>query len=188
MDHNLTPSQRVQLSYFNTSGIQQQSPGGNLVWSQQNYSWRQQNANVSHTWTISPTKINQIWLNYTRMLAGRVNTPAVSLGDLGSSFTVQGTPSLPQITVTNYFTLSQSIAGPKAGTNFYSLRDVYSWNKGKHALAFGGEGSLNKDIQQTLLNNYGVFSFNGTRAVTGCLLANGTACPAAGQTRAKRPG
>ncbi len=188
VDHNLTPSQRVQLSYFNTSGIQQQSPGGNLVWSQQNYSWRQQNANVSHTWTISPTKINQIWLNYTRMLAGRVNTPAVSLGDLGSSFTVQGTPSLPQITVTNYFTLSQSIAGPKAGTNFYSLRDVYSWNKGKHALAFGGEGSLNKDIQQTLLNNYGVFSFNGTRAVTGCLLANGTACPAAGQTRAKRPG
>jgi len=183
VDHNLTPSQRVQLSYFNTSGIQQQSPGGNLVWSQQNYSWRQQNANVSHTWTISPTKINQIWLNYTRMLAGRVNTPAVSLGDLGSSFTVQGTPSLPQITVTNYFTLSQSIADPKAGTNFYSLRDVYSWNKGKHALAFGGEGSLNKDIQQTLLNNYGVFSFNGTRAVTGCLLANGTACPAAGQTR-----
>src|SRR6266851_907809 len=182
VDHNLTPSQRVQLSYFNTSGIQQQSPGGNLVWSQQNYSWRQQNANVSHTWTISPTKINQIWLNYTRMLAGRVNTPAVSLGDLGSSFTAQGTPSLPQITVTNYFTLSQSIAGPKAGTNFYSLRDVYSWNKGKHALAFGGEGSLNKDIQQTLLNNYGVFTFNGTRAVTGCTVGTSTtACPARAQ-------
>src|SRR5216683_3178103 len=182
VDHNLTPSQRVQLSYFNTSGIQQQSPGGNLVWSQQNYSWRQQNANVSHTWTISPTKINQIWLNYTRMLAGRVNTPAVSLGDLGSSFTAQGTPSLPQITVTNYFTLSQSIAGPKAGTNFYSLRDVYSWNKGKHAFAFGGEGSLNKDIQQTLLNNYGVFSFNGTRAVTGCTVGTSTtACPARAQ-------
>lgn len=184
VDHNLTPSQRLSVSYFNTSGIQQQSPGGNLVWSQQNYSWRQQNANVSHTWTISPTKINQIWLNYTRMLAGRVNTPAVSLGDLGSSFTVQGTPSLPQVTVTNYFTLSQSIAGPKAGTNFYSLRDVYSWNKGKHAIAFGGEVSLNKDIQQTLLNNYGVFSFNGTRAVAGCLLADGkTACPSAGVTR-----
>ena len=182
VDHNLTPSQRVQLSYFNTSGIQQQSPGGNLVWSQQNYSWRQQNANVSHTWTISPTKINQIWLNYTRMLAGRVNTPAVSLGDLGSSFTAQGTPSLPQITVTNYFTLSQSIAGPKAGTNFYSLRDVYSWNKGKHAFAFGGEGSLNKDIQQTLLNNYGVFSFNGTRAVTGCTVGTSTTpCPARAQ-------
>ncbi|HMG03718.1 MAG TPA: carboxypeptidase regulatory-like domain-containing protein [Edaphobacter sp.] len=183
VDHNLTPNQRVQVSYFNTSGIQQQSPGGNLVWSQQNYSWRQQNANVSHTWTISPTKINQIWLNYTRMLAGRVNTPAVSLGDLGSSFTAQGTPSLPQITVTNYFTLAQSIAGPKAGTNFYSLRDVYSWNRGKHAIAFGGEASLNKDIQQTLLNNYGVFSFNGTRAVAGCLLPNNAACPSAGVTR-----
>ena len=167
VDHNLTPNQRVSLSYFNTSGIQQQSPGGNLNWSQQNYSWRQQNANVSHTWTLSPTKINQIWVNYTRLIAGRVNTPGISLGDLGSSFTTQGTPSLPQITVTNYFTATQSIAGPKAGTNFYSLRDVYSWNLGKHAVAFGAEGSLNKDIQQTLLNNYGVFSFNGTRSTAG---------------------
>lgn len=167
VDHNLTPSQRISLSYFNTSGIQQQSPGGNLNWSQQNYSWRQQNANVSHTWTLSPTKINQIWVNYTRLIAGRVNTPGISLGDLGSSFTAQGTPSLPQITVTNYFTATQSIAGPKAGTNFYSLRDVYSWNLGKHAVAFGAEGSLNKDIQQTLLNNYGVFSFNGTRSTAG---------------------
>jgi hypothetical protein len=167
IDHNLTENQRITAAYFNTSGIQQQSPGGNILWSQQNYNWRQQNANVSHTWTISPTKINQIWVNYTRMLAGRLNTPGTSLGDLGSSFAAQGTPSLPQITVSGYFTASQSIAGPKAGTNFYSLRDVYSWNKGKHAISFGAEGSLNKDIQQTLLNNYGVFSFDGSRAIAG---------------------
>jgi len=167
VDHSLTQNQRLSVSYFNTSGIQQQIPGGNILWSQQNYNWRQQNANVSHTWTISPTKINQVWVNYTRMLAGRLNTPTVSLGDLGSSFAAQGTPSLPQITVSGYFTASQSIAGPKAGTNFYSVRDVYSWNKGKHALAFGAEGSLNKDIQQTLLNNYGVFSFDGSRAIAG---------------------
>ena len=36
----------------------------------------------------------------------------------------------------------------------------FSWNKGKHSLRLGGELSLNKDIQQTLLNNYGVFTFN----------------------------
>ena len=167
VDHNLTQSQRLDVSYFNTSGIQQQSPGGNILWSQQNYSWRQQNANISHTWTVNPSMINQVWVNYTRMLAGRVNTPGIALGDLGSSFAEQGTPSLPQITVSGYFTASQSIAGPKAGTNFYSLRDVYSWNKGKHALSFGAEGSLNKDIQQTLLNNYGVFTFDGSRAIAG---------------------
>ena len=47
-----------------------------------------------------------------------------------------------------------------AGTNFYSVRDVFSWIKGNHSLKLGGEISLNKDIQQTLLNNYGVFTFN----------------------------
>src|SRR6185369_2679752 len=64
------------------------------------------------------------------------------------------------ITVSGYFTLSNAIGGPVAGTNFYSVRDVYSWMKGRHAVKLGGEVSLDKDIQQTLLNNYGVFSFN----------------------------
>ena len=78
---------------------------------------------------------------------------------------MQGTPSLPQIAVTNYFTLGQAISGPVAGTNFYSVRDVLSWTKGKHTLKLGGELSLDKDIQQeTLLNNYGVFAFNGKKS------------------------
>src|SRR5262249_46705817 len=51
--------------------------------------------------------------------------------------------------------------GPVAGTNFYSLRDVFSWTKGRHTIKLGGESSLDKDIQQTLLNNYGAFTFNG---------------------------
>ena len=59
-----------------------------------------------------------------------------------------------------FFTLTNAIGGPTAGTNFYSVRDVYSWNIGNHSLKLGGELSLNKDIQQTLLNNYGVFTFN----------------------------
>src|SRR6202007_1298147 len=58
------------------------------------------------------------------------------------------------------FPLGHQIGGPIAGTNFYSARDVFSWTKGNHSLKLGGEISLNKDIQQTLLNNYGVFTFN----------------------------
>jgi hypothetical protein len=44
-----------------------------------------------------------------------------------------------------------------------------SWTKGRHTFKFGGELSLDKDIQQTLLNDYGVFSF--TTSKTGNALA-----------------
>ena len=126
------------------------------------FKWQQHNVNLSDVWVISPDKVNQAWLTFTRNFGGRLNVPNTTLGDLGSTFATQGVGSLPQITVTGFFTLSNAIGGPTAGTNLYSMRDVFSWNKGNHSLKLGGEVSLNKDIQQTLLNNYGVFTFNNT--------------------------
>jgi hypothetical protein len=161
LDHQLNAAHRLTFSYFETSGTNTvRAGGGNLPWASQQFKWRQHNVNASDVWIIDSSKINQFWMTYTRNFGGRLNTPATSLGDLGSAFTIQGTPSLPQITVTGFFTLTNAIGGPTAGTNFYSIRDVFSWNKGRHALKLGGEISLNKDIQQTLLNNYGVFTFN----------------------------
>jgi hypothetical protein len=161
LDHQLNASHRLSFSYFNTAGTNTvRAGGGNLPWANQQFKWRQHNVNLSDVWIISPAKINQVWMTYTRNFGGRLNLPATSLTDLGSAFTIQGTPSLPQITVSGFFTLTNSIGGPQAGTNFYSIRDVFSWNKDNHSLKFGGEISLNKDIQQTLLNNYGVFTFN----------------------------
>jgi hypothetical protein len=107
------------------------------------------------------------------MMAARTNLPALSLADYGSSFAIQGPPQLPQIAVSGYFTLGQSIAGPIAGTNVYSIRDVLSITHGKHALNLGGEASLEKDAQNTLLNDYGIFSFSSSKtARTGNALAD----------------
>uniref|UniRef100_Q01UH0 TonB-dependent receptor n=1 Tax=Solibacter usitatus (strain Ellin6076) TaxID=234267 RepID=Q01UH0_SOLUE len=170
VDHSFNDRQRLTASYYETSGHQSISPGGNLPWSTENFNWRQQNVNLSHTYTLSASMANQFWAGYTRNFGGRLNTPQTSLGDLGSSFNVQGPPALPQITVTGYFTLGQAIAGPVAGTNFYFTRDQVSYIRGRHNISFGGELSLNKDVQQTLLNNYGVFSFTGTK--TGNALAD----------------
>ncbi|HXA51092.1 MAG TPA: hypothetical protein VNV86_12335, partial [Candidatus Acidoferrum sp.] len=163
VDHSLTSSQRITGSYYETAGSNTIQPAGNLLWSTQSFNWRQQNVNLSDTWTATPRTVNQFWMTYSRNFGGRLNLPGMSLGDFGSTFRPQGTPSLPQITVTGFFTLGQSIAGPVAGTNFYSTRDVLSYSRGRHTLKFGGELSLNKDIQQTLLNNYGVFSFSGAK-------------------------
>ncbi|MBV8858001.1 MAG: carboxypeptidase regulatory-like domain-containing protein [Acidobacteria bacterium] len=163
IDHQLNAAHRLTFSYFETAGTNTvKAGGGNLPWGSQQFNWRQHNVNASDVWIVSPNRINQLWATYTRNFGGRLNLPATSLGDLGSAFTIQGTPSLPQITVSGFFTLTNSIGGPTAGTNFYSLRDVFSWVKGRHALKLGGEVSLNKDIQQTLLNNYGVFTFNNS--------------------------
>jgi hypothetical protein len=172
LDHQLTGKQMLTVSYFETSGINTIQAGtGNLPWSSQRFNWRQHNANISDTWTLSPNKVNQVWLTYTRNFGGRLNLPQTSLGSLGSSFLIQGTPSLPQISVTGFFSLTQAIAGPLAGTNFYSLRDVFSYTHGRHSLEFGGEFALNKDIQATLLNNYGVFTFSRASFCTGTIAA-----------------
>jgi Carboxypeptidase regulatory-like domain len=165
LDHQLSDPHRISFSYFTTAGNQTFFPGnGTLPWATQDFMWRQHNANLSHVWVIGPDKINQAWLTYTRNFGGRLNNPGKTLRDLGSTFTPQGTGSLPQITVNGFFTLSNAIGGPTAGTNLYSLRDVFSWNKGNHSLKLGGEVTLNKDIQQTLLNNYGVFTFAANSA------------------------
>ncbi len=162
VDHKLSENHQLTASYFETSGTNTVAAGtGNLPWSQQEFDWRQHEANLSETWAISPNKVNQVWLTYTRNFGGRLNVPQTSLAALGSLQTQQGTPSLPQISVTGFFSLTQAIAGPLAGTNFYSARDAFSYTRGRHAFKFGGEVSLDKDIQQTLLNNYGVFTFNG---------------------------
>ncbi len=161
VDHQLNAAHRLTFNYFTTAGTNTvRAGGGNLPWGSQQFNWRQHNLNLSDVWIVSPNKINQAWVTYARNFGGRLNLPATSLGDLGSAFTIQGTPSLPQITVSGFFTLTNSIGGPTAGTNLYSFRDVFSWTKGQHSLRLGGELSLNKDIQQTLLNNYGVFTFN----------------------------
>ncbi len=163
IDHQINDPHRLTFSYFTTAGSQTIFPGnGNLPWATQDFSWRQHNANLSHVWVMGADKVNQLWLTYTRNFGGRINNPSTTLRDLGSAFTPQGVASLPQITVNGFFQLSNAIGGPVAGTNLYSIRNVMSWNRGSHSLKIGGELTLNKDIQDTLLNNYGVFAFNNT--------------------------
>src|SRR4051812_24490241 len=163
VDHQINSAHRFSANYFLTTGSNTvRAGGGNLPWGSQDFNWRQHNVNVSDTWVVSPHRINQGWFSFNRNFGGRLNQPATSLTDLGSSAIIQGAPSLPQITVSGFFTLSNAIGGPKAGGDFYSARDVYSWTTGPHAVKFGGELSYNKTVQDTLLNNYGVFTFNNS--------------------------
>jgi len=78
--------------------------------------------------------------------------------------------------VTNFFNLTNAIGGPTAGSNFYSVRDTFTYTRGHHSFKFGGEVTLQKDIQDTLLNNYGTYSFNGTATANGASTPKVPAC------------
>jgi hypothetical protein len=163
LDHQLNDAHRLSGSYFFTTGESVTRAGsGNLPWALYSFNWTQHNLNVSDTWAIGTDKINQLWFSYNRNYGGRLNLPETSLTDLGSSAIIMGAPALPQITVSGYFSLTNAIGGPTAGGDFYSIRDVFSWTKARHAIKMGGELSYNKTIQDVLLNNYGVFTFNNS--------------------------
>ena len=172
VDHQLSANQTLAFSYFFLTGkdTQPQSgaaamagSGGNIPWVDRDFDWKQHNLNVTHSWTLNSSTINQLRGTYVRQFGARVNSPTTSLGDLNSKFTIQGDPTLPRLTVTGYFTGQTSIAGPDAGSNYVGVKDALSISKGKHALKLGGDFSYEKIIHDTLLDNYGVFTFNASK-------------------------
>ncbi len=156
----------VSVSYFYLRTTQGGYGNGNIPYSINNSFATQQNANISDIHTFSAATANQVWLNFTRVAGGRINTPAVSIGDLGSSFTIQGPKGLPQLAPAGYFAAGGALAGPVSDTNFYGLRDVVSLTKGRHTLNLGGEVSLEKDEIVGNLYNFGIFNFQTSGPTT----------------------
>jgi len=165
LDHNLSQAHSIALSYFYQKGTDTQplSLTGNIPWVDRDFKWSQHNLNLADTWTLGPTTINQFRATYARQFGGRVNNPTTSLGDLNSKFKIQGDPTLPRLTVSGFFTGQTSIAGPDAGSDYWAVRDALSVSRGKHSFKFGGEVSYEKIVHDTLLDNYGVFAFNGSK-------------------------
>jgi hypothetical protein len=169
LDHNLSASRSLAVSYFFLKGTDTQPlsaatvGSGPIPWVDRDFKWTQHNLNIADTWTLSPTMFNQVRVTFTRQFGGRVNSPTTSLGDLNSKFKIQGDPTLPRLTVTGFFTGQTSIAGPDAGSNYVAVKDSLSISRGNHSLKIGGEISYEKIVHDTLLDNYGVFTFNGSK-------------------------
>jgi hypothetical protein len=165
-DQVLGDKDHLSATYFYLNSTQNAYGNGNLIWDiNQSYS-KQQNLNLSDVHTFSSATINQAWFNFTRVAGGRVNLPQVSLGDLGSDFTIQGPKGLPELTVSGYFSVGGALAGPVTTTDFYSLRDLVSMNKGKHSINFGAELALDKNMLVGNLDNFGVFTFQTSAPTT----------------------
>ncbi len=165
-DQVLGEKDHLSATYFYLNSTQNAYGNGNLLWDINQSFSKQQNLNLSDVHTFSPTVVNQGWIGFTRVAGGRVNLPQISLGDLGSNFTIQGPKALPSIAVSGYFTVGGALAGPVTTTDFYSVRDLVSMTRGKHSINFGGELALDKNMLVGNLDNYGVFSFQTSAPTT----------------------
>lgn len=162
VDHNLNEAHRLTGSLFYATGQDVTGLIGDVPWVDRAFKWNQYNYNASDTWIMSPSRINEFRVAYIRNFGGRVDLPQISLGDLGSKYTIQGTPSLPQIQVSGRFNMNSALAGPIAGSNQYQVRDTLSLITTRHSIRLGGEATLEKMIHDALLTNYGDFRFTTT--------------------------
>jgi Carboxypeptidase regulatory-like domain len=165
-DQVLGDNDHASASYFYLDSLQDAYGGGNIPFTITRSKSKQQVLNLSEIHTLTAAAANQAWFTFTRVSGGRTNLPTLGLEDFGSSFTTQGPKTLPQLAVSGFFNAGGSLAGPVSTTNFYSLRDTVSINKGKHTLALGGEISLEKDALFGNLYNFGVFNFNTSAPTT----------------------
>jgi len=165
-DQTLGEKDHVAVTYFYVKTTQNAFGNGNFNWDINQSYTGQTNVNISDVHTFSPSTANQAWVTYVRAAGGRVNLPTTNLGQLGSTFTIQGPSALPELSVSGYFSVGGALAGPVTTTDFYSVRDMVSIVKGKHTLDLGGELALDKGMFVGNLYNFGVFSFQNSAPTT----------------------
>ncbi len=118
-DQNIGEKDHATATYFFSRNVLGNSPGGNVPWTINENASDGTNVNLSDVHSFSPTTANQAWLTFTRAAGGRVNLPFTgpatqTLTSYGSNFLIQGPPSLPSISETN-FSATATNAGPVHG-------------------------------------------------------------------------
>jgi hypothetical protein len=165
-DQAITDKDHLAVTYFFVKTRQNAYGNGNIPWSINQSFTDQTNADISNVHSFSGATINETWLTFTRAAGGRVNLPAIDIGQLGSSFTIQGPSSLPDISVNGSFSAGGALAGPVTTADFYSFRDMVSTTKGRHSLYYGGELALDKGMFAANLDNFGIFTFASSAPTT----------------------
>ena len=189
VDVNLTEKQRLRFRrvYFTFFEYQPLDGGTNETpkyFNRPNYTY-----SVDHTWTISPTKVNELLLAYSQDV---VHIPVNAAGfldrtkgaaqctgcfgtDYGYIFPVSEKliPNrIPSVNMTNFSGLSGGPYPSHSAGPIVDLSDSFTWVKGNHTLKFGGlyeysgendNDEINVSACSTCTNNQnGQFGFSDT--------------------------
>lgn len=189
IDHRFNDRQQVSGYYYFTdrSNFQPfsffQAAGANVPGFGANYTERDQQMNLSHTWLINPNTVNEFRASFFREGQAKLDSPArtnlvqnscatvpasqcfsdpnnPALGitpDLGSGF-----EGVPFVTVSGSFVIGNNFEGqlPQFG-NTFQLADSLSKVIGKHTLKFGGDVRRQQFNQLLYFDVNGDFSFFG---------------------------
>ena len=189
VDHNITPTQLFSAYYYFDDADRVdpfsnfQQAGANLPGFGAVFKTRDQQWNLGHTWTISPTALNEFRFVYFREGQGNLNHPVNLLPSVhdscgtiiptsecfqdtnglvssnpsaGITTNIPGHEGVPDINVLGGFTIGNNFEGelPQVG-NTFQWKDTFTKTAGKHTIKFGG------DIHHQRFDQLLYFEING---------------------------
>jgi len=188
-DQKLTNTQQLAIYYyFNDDNLTDafstfQAAGANVPGFGANFTTRGQQANISHTWTIGGTSVNELRFTYFREgqahedhpvnilqsvhdACGPAVAPANCFSDptipyAGITANIPGRMGVPLIVVNGGFTIGNNFEGelPQAG-NSYQLMDSFTKTFSKHTVKFGA------DVIRQQFNQFVYYDVNGDYSFT----------------------
>ena len=187
LDHSITPSQKFTAYYYFEDDSRTdpfstfQAAGANLPGFDALFKTRTQQWNLSHTWTIGSTAVNEFRFNYFRESQESQNHPLHTFASVQDScitiaptncFTDPGNPAagittdlpgrvgLPFINVSGGFAIGNNFEGelPQTG-NTFQWTDNYTKTMGKHTFKFGGDVRRQRFDQFLYFEVSGNYSF-----------------------------
>jgi len=193
-DHKITPNQQFSVYYYIDDSADTQpfsffqAAGANVPGFGANFTTRFQQWNISHTWTIGSTSVNEARFTYFR--EGQANTdhpvniskdgtvhstcPTVDAAHCfsdpatpgaGITTTLPGHAGLPFISISGGVVIGDNFEGelPQVG-NVFQWTDNYSKIVGRHSLKFGADVSRARFDQTLYFEINGSYSFTSNAA------------------------
>lgn len=200
LDHNLTTNQHLSGYYFfdDTNSNRPfsffQAGGANLPGFGALFKTRVQQYNLSHTWTINSTSVNEFRFSYFREGQGNVNHPVnilpgglhTSCGTLvstqecfqdlnnqitpnstglGITTTIPGKQGVPYVNVSGGFAVGNNFEGELPQIgNTFQWSDNYTKVIGNHTMKFGGDVHRQRFDQFLFFEIQGAFTFMSNQA------------------------
>jgi outer membrane receptor protein involved in Fe transport len=188
LDQKITSNQQFSAYYyFNNDGLTNaysnfQAAGSTVPGFGAITATRNQQVNLSHTWTIGSTSVNEFRFNYYREGQGQLNHPVNILSSVhascgtavpaancfadpanpsgGITTDLPGREGVPFIGVSGGFAIGNNSEGelPQAG-NTYQWTDNFTKTTGPHTIKFGGEIRRSQFNQFLYYNINGLYSF-----------------------------